>query len=62
MSDKITQLLISLDGSNWIIAGEAKSSRPKEMISLKRLEWDLRNEHRKTSSFQMKYIETKDNG
>ena len=59
MKTSLTQLQISLDGINWTVAGEAKSNVSREMLELKRLEWDLRNKHRKTPGFKLQYAEVK---
>jgi hypothetical protein len=56
---KLTQLQISL-GKEWTVAGEANSSNTKEMIELKRLEWDMRNKFRDNPHFKSRYQEIKE--
>ena len=57
--NKYTQLMVSL-GGEWVVAGEANSSSPKELAELKRLEWDMRNKNRGNPNFKSEYREVKE--
>lgn len=57
---KYTQLVISTNETDWVIAGESKSNDSKGLRDLKVLEWDLRNKNRNNPQFKMKYREVVD--